>query len=111
MTAVAALGDDSSWTFAAGVKSAASRREGREPREETLQLPQLLPTCFFYGHLQVFGIISAVAVVTTVDSGAVSRPLAFTAKVQMLCPFRSASCWEAVGRLTGGSGDRHAFQY
>lgn len=59
---------------------------------------QLLPTCFFYGHLQVFGIISAVAVVTTVDSGAVSQLLAFTAKVQMLRLFEA----HLAGRLLDG---------
>lgn len=74
------------------------KREGWEPREESLQLLQLLSTCFFYGHLQVFGIIPVVAVGTTVDSGAFSRPLAFTAKVQMLCLFEA----HLAGRLLDG---------
>lgn len=91
----------------AGVKSSASRRE----EWEQPQLPQLLPTCFFYRHLQVFGIISLVAVVTTVDSGAVSRPLCFSCQSPNVVAVWGTSCQEAVGQFTGGSSDRHAFQY
>lgn len=79
------------------------KREGWEPREESLQLWQLLPTCFFYGHLQVFGIIPVVALVTTVDSGAVSRPLAFTAKVQVLCLFEAHLAGRPLDGLPEGA--------
>lgn len=92
--AVAALGDESSWTFAAGVsvKSAGSRREGWEPPP---QLPQLLPTCFFYS--APTGIWDNFWGCRGDDcwQWAVSRPLAFTAKVQMLCLFEA----HLAGRL------------
>lgn len=101
VTAVAALGDESSWTFAAGVsvKSAGSRREGWEPCEEPppqlLQLPQLLPTCFFYS--APTGIWDNFRGCRGDDcwQWAISRPLAFTAKVQMLCLFEA----HLAGRL------------